>query len=212
MNVSSAYAAMADIEASGHRRGAMDTMGLFDPRCAKPGFRAFQRYSKDATRDVLDGDGVMRWTTQLRARIGSAVAMAALRPGGETTMTLIAAECLTTVSTVSRTLVQLQRWGLYVVDIRRGRKGGITIHRPGWERFWESVWDLRRRLSTLKRNVARLLPAKRRGSGEGPESVAEQYQKDGTELRNRLRSRDATFSDYMAWREDRDAPEAAETR
>lgn len=167
------YAALADTQGPGpaeHPKAyRMGAMGLADPKTAS--LRCFQRYSRNATRDITDGDGIVRWTTQKRARIAASVAMASLSPSGQTTMTAIAAECLCTVSTVSRTLTQLQRWGLYVVDIRRGRNGGITIHRPGWERFWESVWDLRRRLSTLRTNVASVLSRKTKGAKPAPGTV-----------------------------------------
>ncbi len=143
--ISSAYLAMADVESHVQPRY---TMGLFDERAAA--LRCFQRYSKNATRDITDGQGLSRWVTQKQARVYGIIARIALSPSGAATMTAIAQEAMTTTSTVSRTIHKLEAWEMYAVEIRRGKYGGITVHRKGWDRFFDYVHEARRRISEAR--------------------------------------------------------------
>jgi hypothetical protein len=128
--------------------------------------RAFQRYHKDATRDIIDGDGMTRWVSQKQARVQAIVDRVAMSPGGHTTMRAIALEAGVTPSTVSRCILKLQGWALYAVEVKRGKYGGVTIHRKGWDRFWDYVREAR---SRLKSNVASILRRRKTVPGTMPE-------------------------------------------
>jgi hypothetical protein len=150
MRVASRYMAMADAESPVRREPYF--MGLSDPRTAS--LRCFQRYSRNATRDITDGDGLTRWVSQKQARVYGIIARIAMTPSGISTMSDIAIEAGCTKSTVSRTIQKLEGWAMYAVEVRRGRYGGITIHRKGWDRFYDYVHEARRKMSNA-RNRAR---------------------------------------------------------
>jgi hypothetical protein len=149
------------------------SMGVFDERVAA--LRCFQRYSKNATRDITDGQGMARWVTQKQARVYGILARVALSATGASTMHAIAHEAQCTPSTVSRTIQKLTAWEMYAVEVRRGKYGGITVHRKGWDRFFDYVREARRKLSerrfTFKSNVASIIRGGRRVSEDGTDNV-----------------------------------------
>jgi hypothetical protein len=175
------YAALADAQAPREYDHKIGTMGLFDERAAA--LRCFQRYSKNATRDITDGQGMARWVTQKQARVYGILARVALSATGASTMHAIAQEAQCTPSTVSRTIQKLTAWEMYAVEVRRGKYGGITVHRKGWDRFFDYVREARRKLSEARiraqSNVASIIRGGRRVSGDGTDNV--------------LRSMDATL-------------------
>jgi hypothetical protein len=91
---------------------------------------AFRRYHKDATYDLPDAEGVLRWVTRKQMRVHGIIARISLSPDGRAKMIDIALEAQCSTATVSRTILKLQAWGLFAVDVRRGRNGGITVLRP----------------------------------------------------------------------------------
>jgi hypothetical protein len=116
------YMAMADAEAYVPRESPF--MGLTDTRCAS--LRAYQRYSKNATVDVPDLYGRLRWMGQKQARIHAIVHR--LSSSHETTtMHAIAKEASCAPSTVSRAILKFQSWGMFAIDVKRGRGGGISV-------------------------------------------------------------------------------------
>lgn len=167
MNVPSVYLAMADAETFVPRESAR--MGLIDPRAAS--LRCFQRYSRDPHRDLIDGDGMVRWVSVKQARVQSIVDRMAMSEGSAT-MAQIAAEALCNKATVSRTIQRLMSWGMYAIEVRRGRNGGVKVHRKGWERFWDLVYDARHRLKIARDrarlNVASLFRRRREGLETAP--------------------------------------------
>jgi hypothetical protein len=183
------YMAMADAITPRPLDYKGGSMGVFDERVAA--LRCFQRYSKNATRDITDGQGMARWVTQKQARVYGILARVALSATGASTMHAIAAEAGVTPSTVSRTIQKLTAWEMYAVEVRRGKYGGITVHRKGWDRFFDYVREARRKLSerrvTFKSNVASILL----GTGKGP-------RKTETDSGNGRRSMDATL-DFDDW-------------
>jgi AraC-like DNA-binding protein len=164
MTVASRYVAMADAEA--FTPAASPFMGLFDERTAS--LRCFQRYSRNATRDIVDGDGMTRWVSQKQARVQGVIHRLAMSPTGAGTMADIAIEAGCTKSTVSRTIKKLEGWAMYAVEVRRGRYGGITVHRKGWDRFYDYVHEARRKMSDARiRARSKVASIFRRGDGEG---------------------------------------------
>jgi hypothetical protein len=167
------YAGMADALAPRVLNYKGGSMGLNDATTAS--LRCFQRYSKNATRDITDGQGMARWVTQKQARVYGILARVALSATGASTMHAIAQEAQCTPSTVSRTIQKLTAWEMYAVEVRRGKYGGITVHRKGWDRFWDYVREARRKLSerrfTFKSNVASIIQGRRRVSGDGTDNV-----------------------------------------
>lgn len=90
-----------------------------------------QRFNRDAHyADIRDSSGVLRWVSQKQMRVYGIIARISLSPDGRAKMIDIALEAQCCTSTVSRTILKLQAWGLYAVDVRRGRNGGITVRRP----------------------------------------------------------------------------------
>lgn len=125
-----------------------------------------QRFNRDAHYgDIVDSRGVAHWATQKQIRISGIVARMVLGDG-KARMLDIAAEAACHTTTVSRTLLKLQAWGLYAIDVRRGRNGGITIMKPSGS--WAAVYirAARQRLRELalraRRNVASTLPGGQR--------------------------------------------------
>jgi len=116
------YMAMADLEVMPVRERPF--MGLTDPRVAS--LRAYQRYSKTATVDVVDLYGRLRWMGQKQARVHGIVHR--LSSSHEPmTMTAIAKEAGCCTSTVSRAITKFQSWGMFAIDVKRGRGGGIAV-------------------------------------------------------------------------------------
>lgn len=97
--------------------------------------RAFRRYQKDATWDIPDAEGILRWVTRKQMRVYGIIARISLSPGGTAKMVDIAHEAQCSTATVSRTILKVQAWGLYAVDVRRGRNGGITVWKAVGSRF-----------------------------------------------------------------------------
>ena len=125
MRSESVYVAMAEAETFVRER---PTVGLNDPEVAS--LRAFRAYHKDARVGYVGG----KWVTKLQARI-HAVADRQASSGEPTTIRDIAREVLASPSTVSRTLEKFQAWGLFAVDVRRGKYGGVTIFRVVGRQF-----------------------------------------------------------------------------
>jgi len=116
------YMAMADLEVAPVRERPF--MGLTDPRVAS--LRAYQRYSKTATVDIVDLYGRLRWMGQKQARVHGIVHR--LSSSHEPmTMTAIAKEAGCCTSTVSRAITKFQSWGMFAIDVKRGRRGGIAV-------------------------------------------------------------------------------------
>ena len=165
MTVTSRYLAIADSQA--YERPESPFMGLVDERAA--GLRCFQRYSKEATRDIMDGHGQLRWVTKKQSLVAAIVDRVAMSPSARTTMKDIAAEAGCTVSTVSRAIQKLQSFALYAIEVRRGRNGGITVHRRSWDRFWDYVSEARRRIREgrirAQGKLASVIPLMRKSDG-----------------------------------------------
>jgi hypothetical protein len=161
------YARQADREARGPQ--------LYGGDASVIALRCFQRYHKDSTMDLTDGQGLTRWITRKQARVYGILHRVALSATGASTMHAIAVEAGVTPSTVSRTIQKLTAWEMYAVEVRRGKYGGITVHRKGWDRFFDYVREARRKLSerrfTFKSNVASIIQGRRRVSGDGTDNV-----------------------------------------
>ena len=193
----SVYMAMADAEIAVVRPSPF--IGLNDPSVA--GLRTFIRYHKDARQDVeLAG--------KLRSLTHKQVAMHGLitRIAGSSerhTITSLAKEANVVPSTLSRFLDKLQVWNVYAIDVTRGRNGGIRVRLRGLgdqlaayaERAWLRVKKAAEKaISRTRINVASL--------EERHTKVREdEYWKSRNQLKEQLQSMDATFSDFMAWRE-----------
>jgi hypothetical protein len=150
------YMAMADMEVLPAPERV--TMGLFDTRVAS--LRAYQRYSSNATVDVYDLAGRLRWLGQKQARVHAIVhRLAGNRE--RMTMTAIAEEAGCCTSTVSRAILKFQSWGMFAIDVTRGRNGGISVRLRHWgdqlHEYAERAWD---RLRHAARNVASTLTKK----------------------------------------------------
>jgi len=117
-----AYVAMADAESYVPRESPW--MGLTDTRVAS--LRAYQRYSNNATVDTYDLYGRLRWMGQKQARVHAIVHR--LSSSHEPmTMHAIAKEASCAPSTVSRAILKFQSWGMFAIDVKRGRGGGISV-------------------------------------------------------------------------------------
>jgi hypothetical protein len=88
--------------------------------------RCFRRYHKDATVDLQDGFGRDRWITRKQARIHAVLLRHAVA-GTPVTMQAVARETRVCPSTVSRAVLKFQAWGMFAIDITRGRNGGMRI-------------------------------------------------------------------------------------
>jgi DNA-binding MarR family transcriptional regulator len=157
------YAREADRQARGPQ--------LYGGDASVVALRCFQRYHKDATQDITDGQGLTRWVSKKQARVYGIIHRTALTTTGASTMAKIAAEAGVTTSTVSRTIHKLEAWEMYAVEIRRGRYGGITVHRKGWDRFFDYVREARKRLSETRiraqSKLASVIHGQERGSDNG---------------------------------------------
>lgn len=189
MNVPSVYLAMADAETFVPRESAR--MGLLDPKVAA--LRCFRRYSKDATFDMPDAWGAMRWLTHKQMRVYGVLSRLAVS-GQVTTMRAVAEETGTCPSTVSRSVLRFSSWGLFSVDVTRGRNGGMKVRAQTVMQYVERA---RVKIAELARKVVF------RAQRVNVASLETTYRKDMETLRKTLTYRDATFSEYMAWREDR---------
>ena len=142
--------------------------------------RCFRRYHADALEIIRDGDGRQRWMTPKQMRIQALLARAEVS-GQRTTMHAIAKEACVRPSTVSRTILKLEAWRLFAVDVYRGRNGGIRVWRPIGARFELYAIAARQTLARLKRkalNVASTLL--RRGGGEVEVPVSARTDLDAT--------------------------------
>jgi len=109
----------------------MTSVYLGGPDARLPSLAFCSRYNRDAHyADVKDSAGVARWVTQKQMRVHGIIARISLSPSGTARMVDIAVEAQCCTSTVSRTILKLQAWGLFAVDVRRGRNGGITVRKP----------------------------------------------------------------------------------
>jgi hypothetical protein len=168
MKLDSYYAAMSD------RNDRIDAARphVYGGNAQVASLRAFKRYHKDATSDITDGDGLTRWVSRKQARVYGIVHRIALSPTGAATMAEIALEAGCTTSTVSRTIHKLEGWAMYAVEVRRGRNGGIIVHRLGWDRFYDYVHEARRKLKEARiRAQLKLASIIRGGSGEATVTV-----------------------------------------
>lgn len=91
--------------------------------------RCFQRYHKEATRDVVDPWGRTRWLSQKQSRIYAILDRDSSNGARVLKMKDIASEAMASISTVSRTVVKLQAFGLFAIDVTRGRHGGISVRK-----------------------------------------------------------------------------------
>ncbi len=121
----SAYLAYA--EQAGFTARPNPFMGLNDPKAA--GLRCFRRYSREATVDITDLGGYTRWLTQKQSRIYAILDRDSSNGNRVLKMKDIASEAMVCISTVSRTVVKLQAFGLFAIDVTRGRHGGIVVRK-----------------------------------------------------------------------------------
>jgi DNA-binding MarR family transcriptional regulator len=160
------YAREADRQARGPQ--------LYGGDASIVALRCFQRYHRDATSDITDGQGMTRWVTKKQARVFGILHRVAMSATGASTMHAIAVEAGVTPSTVSRTIHKLEAWEMYAVEVRRGKYGGITVHRKGWDRFFDYVREARRKLSEARiraqSNVASIIRGGKQGSEPSPET------------------------------------------
>lgn len=169
--------------------------------------RCFKRYHPLATTETVDAGGVLRWITQKQSRILAVLMRDAGKPGLK--MRLIADETRTCPSTVSRTLLKFQAWGLFAVDIRRGRNGGISVFRAIGDRFADYALRARIKIRALKAKalnvassnktkVSEYVPSWGMGTLELPRGTVDAlklaYEEGKNSLRKVLTTLDATFS------------------
>jgi hypothetical protein len=88
--------------------------------------RCFQRYDRNATTDIIDLWGRKRWVTQKQSRVYAILRREAGR-SERLTMTAVAQEAHISTSSVSRAILKFQGWGIFAVDVTRGRNGGIRV-------------------------------------------------------------------------------------
>lgn len=170
--------------------------------------RAFRRYHKDARVDTYDLMGHLRWMTQKQARIYGLLMRQAVS-GERITMTKIAAETLVCPSTVSRAVLKFQAWGIFAIDVVRGRNGGVKVRLRtiGDElaSYAEAAWQRLRSMANRARiKVASLINLRREGYEEPDYETAQELT---TQL---LVSMDATFMEAWANAESRGASVLAE--
>lgn len=117
------YMAMADQQAAVPRQSPY--MGLRGDT-AVASLRCFQRYSNDATTDVYAPDGRIRWVTRKQGAIYATLHRMATS-GERVTMREVAGQVMCCPSTVSRAVLKFQAWGIFAIDVKRGRNGGMTV-------------------------------------------------------------------------------------
>lgn len=140
------YAAMADAIERGPQTYGGDA-GIASLRC-------FRRYTRDSHYDLPDAFGGTRWVSAKQLRVYGIIARIAMTPTGRARMSDIAAEARVCPATVSRTVLRLQAWGLFAVDVRRGRGGGITVWRAEGTRFAAYAIAARQRLAAVAKATA----------------------------------------------------------
>lgn len=90
--------------------------------------RAFRRYDRNATVDMVSQDGKARWMAPKMLRVHAIFHRLAHRTdGGLVTMTAIAAEAGCSVGYVSKVVTRLQAWGFFGFVAVRGRAGGLWV-------------------------------------------------------------------------------------
>ena len=95
-----------------------------------PSLAFCQRFNRDAHYgNVKDSAGLERWVSQKQMYVYGIVSRIVLGDG-KATMLAIAGEAGCHPTTVSRALLKFQAWGLFAVDVKSGRNGGIRIMRP----------------------------------------------------------------------------------
>lgn len=127
-----------------------------------PSLQFCQRYNRDAHyATVKDSNGLARWVTQKQMRIYGIVARISLSETGFATMKDVAREAQCHTTTVSRTTLKLQAWGLYAFDVKRGRGGGIFVRLPWGEHAKFYIRAARQKLRDManraRRKVASVL-------------------------------------------------------
>jgi hypothetical protein len=134
--------------------------------------RAFQRYDRNATTDIFDLWGQKRWVTQKQSRI-YAILRREAGSSSRLTMGMIALEADVATSSVSRAILKFQGWGIFAIDVTRGKYGGITVTlralRDGLEEYARRAWDRIRKAA----DRARLMLRSR--SLEGNEELSSTY-------------------------------------
>ena len=197
----------------------MTSIVLGGPDSRLPSLAFCSRYNRDAHYgDVKDSAGIARWVTQKQMRVYGIIARLALGDG-RATMLAIAHEAQCHPTTVSRALLKIQAWGLYAVDVRRGRNGGITIWKVTGDRFALYVKAARQKLRELAIR-ARINVASRIQRGRGMAIVSDQetvglpsndvidmdatfsaeylYHEGKRALKEQLRAADEAFNVYLA--------------
>jgi hypothetical protein len=153
--------------------------------------RCFRRYHKDARLELVDQAGSLRWMTQKQARV-HAILMRQAVSGERITMTAIAAEVLACTSTVSRAILKFQAWGMFAIDVRRGRNGGISVRLrtlyDDLQGYAKAAWQrIKAAADRARTNVASLINLR----GEG---YAEPEYEPAVQVTNHLLlTMDATF-------------------
>jgi len=128
--------------------------------------RAFQRYDRNATTDIYDLWGQKRWVTQKQSRI-YAILRREAGSSSRLTMGMIALEANVATSSVSRAILKFQGWGIFAIDVTRGRNGGIsvTLREVGdkLQAYAVAAWSRIRRAADRAWEMLR----SRSGTGEG---------------------------------------------
>ena len=172
--------------------------------------RCFMRYTPGSHVDFIDAFGTTRWLTHKQMRV-HALLMRALVGHEGTTMRALADEALVCPSTVSRAILKFVAWGLFVVDVTRGRNGGIRVSETqgafsamaarAMAKLRELAAKARDRL--VKLNVASPIPTKRGGEFyldfREYDAAKEEYEKTKARTKELLLTVDATFSATVAW-------------
>lgn len=165
------------------------------------------RYNRDAHyADIADSGGILHWVTQKQMRIHGIIArMAVTHEHG--TMRDMAREAQCCPATVSRAIVKLQGWGLFAIDVVRGRNGGVQIRAGRLETYvLRARAKLREWAQKVRDRAQKLNVSSKRDVRKEQE---EDYLKRGSDLKQQLLVVDETFTAFMAWREENGAPEAA---
>lgn len=133
-----------------------------------PSLAFCQRFNRDAHyADIDDDRGIAHWVTQKQMRIYGIIARIALSADGKARMLDIAAEAQCHTTTVSRAILKFQAWGLYAVDVRRGRHGGITVWKATDSRFALYARAARQKLRELANRAWRKVASSLQGEGQG---------------------------------------------
>jgi len=90
--------------------------------------RCFKYYHPDVGSWMEDPAGRLRWLGPATSRV-YAILHRLSSSGERSTMTAIAAEAMCCTSTVSRAVVKLQAYGMFAIDVIRGRNGGLSVRR-----------------------------------------------------------------------------------